>query len=333
MRSFPLTPSCAALALLLGLAAGCPQTISTPGDDDDASEADADGDGHSPPADCDDDDPAVYPGAPEVCDNEDQDCNGIPDNGFPTQRFYLDADGDGVSDGVNYVIASQCAVPEAPWMNWVEGPYDCNDLDPSVHPGAPETCDSLDNDCDGVVDEDCPPAALGELEIIAVEAFMPSRGFYELYHSHPGDEERMVADCFHYVGDSGDQASAVDFSYEVTTSNGVLAEEYLSWCRLDEEIEDDVPGFSLIPVDIGRIVGSYVIFDYPIEIEADGYFCHVITCSMGATDESVTLTASMLGIGGLVDSLDHAVPVDFSDRMNGGPPETDITVYLDPRPE
>ena len=33
---------------------------------------------------------------------------------------------------------------------------DCNDLDATVHPGAPEACDDMDNDCDGEIDEGCP---------------------------------------------------------------------------------------------------------------------------------------------------------------------------------
>ena len=35
------------------------------------------------------------------------------------------------------------------------GTEDCNDTNPAIHPGSTETCDGQDNDCDGVIDEDC----------------------------------------------------------------------------------------------------------------------------------------------------------------------------------
>jgi len=89
---------------------------------------DGDLDGWTPAqGDCDDADAAVHPGAPDpVGDGIDQNCDG-PDG--------VDADGDG-----SLAIAS--------------GGDDCDDGDPTVLPGAAESCDGVDEDCDGEVDED-----------------------------------------------------------------------------------------------------------------------------------------------------------------------------------
>ncbi|UCF37762.1 MAG: putative metal-binding motif-containing protein [Acidobacteriota bacterium] len=38
---------------------------------------------------------------------------------------------------------------------------DCDDSNPDVNPGAEEVCDSVDNDCDGAVDEDLPGCGSG----------------------------------------------------------------------------------------------------------------------------------------------------------------------------
>lgn len=65
----------------------------------------------------------------------------------PATIFCRDADGDGYGDINNFMQA--CAAPSG----YVSNSADCNDTHISVYPNAPEICDGLDNDCDGLVDE------------------------------------------------------------------------------------------------------------------------------------------------------------------------------------
>ena len=102
--------------------------------------ADADGDGYGPDADCDDSDASVHPGALELCDEVDNDCDDAVDEGL---FGFVDQDGDGFGSG-----EEQCSeAGVAP----LDG--DCDDAEASVNPGAEEICDGLDNDCDGQVDQ------------------------------------------------------------------------------------------------------------------------------------------------------------------------------------
>jgi hypothetical protein len=78
--------------------------------------------------DCDDADDGVYPGAVEVCGDDDLNCDGEPSN--------LDTDGDGTID---------CE--------------DCAPEDALISPDATETCDGVDQDCDGETDEEATDAS------------------------------------------------------------------------------------------------------------------------------------------------------------------------------
>lgn len=110
---------------------------------------DFDQDGYSFMVDCDDHDPAIFPGAPELCDGIDNNCNGQTDEGFTIHTYYADADGDGFGD-LN-VPVSTCQ-SEAPG-GFVTNSMDCYDNDATIFPGAPELCDGLDNDCNGLADD------------------------------------------------------------------------------------------------------------------------------------------------------------------------------------
>jgi hypothetical protein len=96
--------------------------------------------------DCDDADSENYPGATEICDEVDNDCDGEIDEDV-RESWYADADADGYGDPEQGVDA--CEAPEG----YILDDTDCNDSTPAAHPGADETCDEVDNDCDGEIDE------------------------------------------------------------------------------------------------------------------------------------------------------------------------------------
>jgi hypothetical protein len=96
-------------------------------------------------SDCDDAENTVYPGAPELCDGLDNDCNGQEDDGLTFLNYFLDADEDGFGSG-NAINAC-----ESPGANYVQEDGDCDDTDDSIYPGATEIMDdSIDQNCDGI---------------------------------------------------------------------------------------------------------------------------------------------------------------------------------------
>ena len=124
---------------------------SNTGSDTDTGEpaqTDGDGDGFFAEVDdCDDSNAAVNPGAAEVCDGLDNDCDEQLDEGVMLV-FYADDDGDTFGDPASTTI--RCEVPEG----FVADNTDCDDAQAAVNPGAQEVCDNLDNDCDSLIDDD-----------------------------------------------------------------------------------------------------------------------------------------------------------------------------------
>lgn len=100
---------------------------------------DNDFDGVDQCLDCDDSNGNRYPGAPELCNGLDEDCDGMVDEGF-------DGDGDGFADCGNDPLT-----------------FDCDDADANANPGASESCaqdgtgNGIDENCNGIADEVCAP--------------------------------------------------------------------------------------------------------------------------------------------------------------------------------
>ncbi len=108
----------------------------------DACDPDDDNDKSADTQDCAPKNDAIYPGAVELCDGLDNDCDLVVDEGF------YDFDGDGYKNCVDDDDDADGILDQA----------DCQPLDGTVYPGAKELCDGKDNDCDQDIDDGFPDA-------------------------------------------------------------------------------------------------------------------------------------------------------------------------------
>ena len=149
----------------------CDGAVDEPGSGTQIWYADSDGDGYGDPAvttyacdrpagykansdDCDDTNDEQHPFADELCNLQDDDCDGfIDEDPLDPSTFYLDADSDGFGDAGFTTIA--CTQP----IGYVANDLDCNDATSAVSPNAPEICNQTDNNCNGILDDNAIGAA------------------------------------------------------------------------------------------------------------------------------------------------------------------------------
>ena len=110
---------------------------------------DQDGDGYtSCGGDCNDNNAARNPGAVEICNSIDDNCNGqVDENAGPW--YYQDFDGDGYG---NPNVSMRSCVPV---NGYVTNNLDCFDTFANRHPGVIEMCNAIDDDCNGLIDDNC----------------------------------------------------------------------------------------------------------------------------------------------------------------------------------
>jgi hypothetical protein len=104
---------------------------------------------------------SVHPTATELCNGVDDDCNGVIDDGLTVNTYYPDCDGDGFGSSTSAGVPGCDPAQLPPCMGHqpVQNHTDCNDAANTVHMGAAEICDGLDNDCNGTIDDAAPAAA------------------------------------------------------------------------------------------------------------------------------------------------------------------------------
>lgn len=102
--------------------------------------------------DCDDTRDTVHPGATELCNQRDDDCDTEIDEDAIPIPLYPDGDEDGYY-GQLEAMSPDVVMGCVGTPDYAGEPGDCEPDDPSMHPGAEEICNLYDDNCDGRADE------------------------------------------------------------------------------------------------------------------------------------------------------------------------------------
>ncbi|MCB9759685.1 MAG: hypothetical protein H6739_07570 [Alphaproteobacteria bacterium] len=202
--------------------------------------ADVDGDGYGDPdfpveaceapvgyvgdsTDCDDTVAAVNPGATELCNSVDDDCDGSTDedDADDASTWYADSDADGYGDASTTAVS--CSQPSG----YVADSTDCDDSASAVNPAATELCNSVDDDCDGSTDED--------------DADDASTWYADSDADGYGDPSNATASCNQPSGYVSDDSDCDDGSSAVNPSATELCNSVDDDCdgTTDEDDADD----------------------------------------------------------------------------------------------
>lgn len=97
--------------------------------------------------DCNNSNPSIKPGATEICNGIDDNCNSLIDDGITFVNYYIDTDSDGYGAGL---AVNACSSPGA---GYVANNLDCNNTIAAIRPSASEICNAIDDNCNSLIDD------------------------------------------------------------------------------------------------------------------------------------------------------------------------------------
>ena len=217
--------------------------------------------------DCEDTEAAINTGADELCDLVDNNCDGTVDEStaIDASTWYTDTDSDGYGDASS--SSQACTQPTGS----VSDSSDCDDTAAAVNPGATEICDSIDNNCDGAVDEDSASDALTWYADVDSDGYGDASSSSQAC-TQPSGSVADATDCDDGDSSSNPGATEVcdgnDNDCEGTDDNGLLGTG--ASCPADDCLEILADNSANVDGTYSLDDGSGNIYDAYCEMDNDG---------------------------------------------------------------
>ncbi|MFT5680224.1 MAG: hypothetical protein ACI8RZ_001130 [Myxococcota bacterium] len=257
--------------------------------------------------DCDDTSDDIHPGADEVCNSTDDDCDGDTDED-PTDgtSYYADADADGYGDAAD--STSACDAP----TGYLTDATDCDDTSSDIHPGADEYCNSVDDDCDGDTDED------SALDVLTYYADVDGDGYGDAGDtadacSAPSGHVSDATDCDDDDDSTWPGASEVCGDGVINDCDGTLDVAFET-CGVSGDL-DLVDADSLLYGEDGTDYAGYAVSNAG-DVNGDGFDDILIGAygdEEGGADAGSAYLVLGLGLGSLSGADAHFIGEDASD--------------------